>query len=154
MTPTDRPTHSVKDIGSWFLARGKVNDRPSIVRGRTELGALLRHPALATRFVVRWAYEDADSAGLPGTESIIQMEDFENTLTATLEQDCAGILTAVLTHHGTRLWVFYVADLDEVGRRLDDALPQDQPLPIRLTATADPAWDEYRAMIEQTGAAE
>ena len=56
---------------------------------------------------------------------------------------------------GTRTYrtgTFYVGDIQEVGRRINEALPHDPPLPVQLSVTDDPTWSEYEAMLSATGA--
>ena len=142
---------SITSAGSWFIAQGELEDLPTFVRGRAGLGDLREHPALSTRLTIRWDYACNDD-GLPDAEASSALEAFENTVVSALESDGLAILTIVFTHGGCRLWTLYASDIEEVSRRLNEVLPHDPPLPIQMSAEEDPSWNEYRKLIEGTGA--
>ena len=53
------------------------------------------------------------------------MRVFEDRLCDAWEHDAIAVLTAVLTFDGARQWVFYTADTEQCGSRLN-AMPQEQ----------------------------
>ena len=140
---------SLCDVGSWFVAKGELEDLPTIVRGRTGLGDLREHPALSLRLTIRWDYA-CDDEGLPDADASSALGTFEETLVSALESAGLAILTMVFTHGGCRIWTLYASDIEEISRRLNAALPHDPPLPIQMSAEEDPSWNEYRKMIEGT----
>lgn len=146
MPVTRLPIGSVRDAGSWFVARGETEGLPTTVRGRTGLGDLREHSALPLKLTVRWDYA-CDDDGLPNTDASSALETFEGTVVDALESDGLAILTIVFTHGGCRIWTFYASDIAEVSRRLNDVLPHDPPLPIQMSAEEDPSWNEYRKLM-------
>jgi hypothetical protein len=144
---------SLADAGSWFIGEGAQEGTPSVLRGRKDLAELRGHPALTKRLEIDWYADsgDADENGLPTVDEAERMTACEDAIVPALERDGLGILVFVLTHAGKRSWTFYVADSEEVGERINDALPHEPPLPIDLSMTDDPEWQEYNAMLQGTG---
>ncbi|HTJ84320.1 MAG TPA: DUF695 domain-containing protein [Polyangiaceae bacterium] len=146
-----RPNHSVEDVGGWFLAEGQMGKSPMLLRGRVRLGELREHALLPTRLTVVWTLAAPGNAGLPERAESASLEAFEHAVVAALERDCMGILTMVLTHGGARTWTFYVNDVAETRRRLDEVMSAGRAWPIEISSADDPTWEEYRTMITDTG---
>jgi hypothetical protein len=69
------------------------------------------------------------------------MRVFEERLQKVVEADLAAVLTAVTTHDGRRIWLYYTADTAQFGRRLNAMPLVKPPYPITLEAADDPKWE-------------
>jgi len=137
MTTAELPLDS-----AWISALVEVEDRPLLIRIRSEIDAVVGHPGFANLLRVTWDYEANDS-GLPEDDDLAAMTRCETDLETALEQGGCGLMTHVLTGDGLRQWVFYVADLEHAAERINAVLPRDTPYPIELAAASDPDWSEY-----------
>ena len=122
-----------------------------LIRIRQNLRPLAGHPQLPHRLRIVWEYEPENDSGVPSSDELGRMRDCEELLVTAFEQDNQAILTHVLTCDGLRQWVFFSSDLQESAKRINNALPHDEPYPIELTAEPDPEWSEYLETLRSIG---
>jgi len=140
----------VRDLiehAGWTLVEGKTETGPYLLRFRKPV---LRPPEVAgyTRCLrVVWPYDEEGSGAMPDRGVSDDMRVFEDRLCAAWERDALAALTAVLTFDGARQWVFYTADVQACGARLNDMPQESEPYPIELDAFDDPDWEYLRNEI-------
>ncbi len=139
--------HLINEDDVWFQADGEYQGRPSLLRGRHGMDALIAHPELSRRLVVRWDFGDDGASGMPSERESEEMAAFENAAVPELEADMTAVLTFVLTHAGVREWTFYFSSVDAVASRLDEALLHLPRYPLQMVADDDADWTEYRDML-------
>jgi hypothetical protein len=135
------------DDDEWTLAEGSIDERPSMVRFRPGLAQAMGLPALPKRLVVVWEYGDDGDTGMPDAEIAEDLELFENALNEALDPDRTAVLAFVFTHLGTREWHYYIADLEEVADKINEALCEQPDLPIQMRAFDDPEWTELATVL-------
>jgi len=135
------------DRDEWTLAEGTIEGRPSMLRFRPRLSTVLGHPLLPRRLVVLWDYGDDGDSGMPDAETAEDLDLFESALNEALDPDRAAVLAFVFTHIGVREWHYYVADIELVSERINDALSEQPDLPIELSAYDDPDWSELATVL-------
>jgi len=130
----------------WTCSKGSHSGKPLIVRVRRDFAFVTDRSGYPTLLKIVWTFE-ADRAGMPDRLAAEAMEQFENRVVPAFEHDCHAVLTAVVTTHGTRLWIFYTSDVDECADRLS-AANQEQTCPIELLAREDREWSFLREKME------
>ncbi len=137
---------SAVKLDLWAMAEGENNDKPLIIRFRSELrtvGDVSGYPEL---LLVNWNYA-SDAQGMPSDAAVEAIDDFEDLLLAALEHDYQTVLVCVITNDGSRQWVFYSSGIDEAANRIN-AMPQKaQPYPIELLTDDDAEWAYFKDNI-------
>jgi len=132
----------------WVVREGLAENGLWVLRVRDPL--LQPHQTASHPCCIRvvWEYAQQDLGAMPDDATLGRLDAFEDLLCASWESDATAVLTAVLTLDGARQWVFYSADVDECGNRLN-ALPQErEPYPLELDAFDDKAWDYLREIVD------
>src|SRR5687767_14461263 len=75
------------DSSNWSLAQGEFGGRLTLFRFRPELKAYLGDHRWSRRLLVRWAFSDDGSSGMPTSEEAQRMEELENKLVAAFERN-------------------------------------------------------------------
>ncbi len=148
--PTENPT-MLKIDQRWFIAEGKQQGLPVVIRARQNLRekrGLESHPTLLR---ICWQFEPEPGSGLPNPEVGARMEAFEQALFQELESDFICIFFCVYRHDGVQRWFAYTADIEVTCERINSALAGHDRYPIEMTAEPDPAWQEYADLLEGTG---
>jgi hypothetical protein len=118
---------SVKFSDIWNVLKFALEDRPMIMRIRSDLESLSGHPEFGNRLRIVWEYECDNDIGLPNNYDLSKINECDDLLGNALEADNHAILAYVSTCDGLRQWVFYISDIEESARRIDNVLPQDPP---------------------------
>ncbi len=146
-TPLDQLQHLVEEDDTWFQAEGEYQERATLLRGRHGIDALVAHPNLSRRLVIRWDFGDDAASGMPSDAQSNEMASFENAAVPALELDMTAVLTFVFTHAGVREWTFYFSDVARVKGRINSSLANLPRFPLEMAASDDPDWTEYRSML-------
>lgn len=134
---------------AWNIAEGKSGGKPSLLRYRPNLKTSLGDARYPNLLSVDWSYEETNASGMPDDSQDEEMRGLEESLQSCLDEDRTAVLAFVRTGSGIRTWCYYVADVSEVGDRIQQVL---QPgLPIRLTVENDPEWQELRDVYASCG---
>ncbi|PWK78155.1 uncharacterized protein DUF695 [Mucilaginibacter oryzae] len=137
---------------TWVAIEAVSDDNiPLLVRYRPNLTNFFESGIYLQRMDITWNYEATDSSLLPPAEEMVLMEQVEDALVDMLEADHQSILAFVFTGENERWWAWYTTNIDIAGERLNDALADFDELPINITVTDDPEWDEYFGVIEDFG---
>ncbi len=138
----------ITDDDTWTGAEGENGDKPFLLRFRPHLQDFITTNKYNKRLTISWNYDSADSSLMPGDDELELMQDVEDALVDTLEKDIQSVLAFVYTGHNQREWHWYSCDINETGKRLNEALADFDQLPIELSAEDDPEWREYNAVLE------
>ena len=123
----------------WAVADG-VTDRGAItVRFRTPVLAAGQGRSHPQALQVLWTY--GDEGGGPDEMLERRMAAFEDRLIERLEADGVAVAVSVVTHDGTRQWLFYTADLTECSQRLHDLSVEFGESTLEFNTQHDEQWD-------------
>ena len=140
------PVQSAVKCDLWAMAEGENNDKPLMIRFRSELRKVEDVSGYPELLLVNWNYE-SDPHGLPSDSAVEAIDDFEDLLLAALEHDFQTVLVCVITNDGSRQWVFYSSGIDEAATRIN-AMPQKaKPYPIELLTDDDAEWSYFKDNI-------
>jgi len=130
----------------WAMAEGENNEKPLIIRFRSELRGVADVSGYPELLLINWNYE-SDKDGLPTDAAVEAIDDFEDLMLAALERDFQSVLVCVITNDGSRQWVFYTSGVDEAANRIN-AMPQKpKPYPIELLTDDDAEWAYFKDNI-------
>ena len=132
---------------AWNTAQGQHQGKPRLLRYRPNLEKYLGDSKYPNRLVIIWDFESEDPSGLPSSELLDEMREFEDAVVDALDIDRCAVLAFILTHDGVREWHFYIYDVSEVGNRINESLATFPKLPINLQVEEDSNWDEMRAVL-------
>lgn len=91
--------------------------------------------------LVIWRFDPDVNNGLPSSEVLDSMEEFENRILEVAdEQRWWGTGVAVVTTDGTREWRFYTPDAGTFVTEFSNALAGYGPYPLELTQCQDEDW--------------
>ena len=135
------------DSDAWNLAEGESKGQPTLIRYRPNLEEHLGDQRYPRRLTMTWDF-DTNSSGMPPGQMADEMRDFEDALDAALDPERLAILAFIHTHGGSRRWHYYLADVDAVGQRINEALSHKPKFPIELAVEDDPDWHEMRMVFE------
>lgn len=127
------------------------NGTPLLVRYRPHLQNFVDSGIYLQRMDISWTYDAADASLMPYDDELALMDDVENALLDILEEEHQTILAFVFTGENERWWAWYTTNIDIAGERLNTALSEFDELPINITVTDDPDWDEYFGVMEDFG---
>ena len=130
----------------WAMAEGENNDKPLMIRFRSELRKVEDVSGYPDLLLVNWNYE-SDPQGLPTESDVEAIDDFEDLLLAALEHDCQTVLVCVITNDGSRQWVFYSSDIHEAETRINSMPQKPKAYPIELLADDDAEWSYFKDNI-------
>ena len=130
----------------WAMAEGENNDKPLMIRFRSELRGVEDVSGYPELLLINWNYQ-SDENGLPTEASVEAIDDFEDLMLAALEHDFQSVVVCVITNDGSRQWVFYTSGVDEAATRIN-AMPQKpKPYPIELLTDDDAEWAYFKDNI-------
>lgn len=134
--------------GEWWTAPAEAEDgRLIMVTGRRDVERFRSNPKYATRVTVEWPYAGDDS-GMPDLAVSQLMQQATERLQSCFDKDPVAVLTGIYTGDDQRDLVFYTLSLNIFGRKLNEALSDLPVLPLKISAEADPSWDEYDEMSQ------
>ena len=130
----------------WAMAEGENNDKPLMIRFRSELRTVEDVSGYPELLLINWNYAP-DANGLPTEEAVEAIDDFEDLLLTALEHDFQSALVCVITNDSSRQWVCYTSGVDEAANRIN-AMPQKpKPYPIELLTDDDAEWAYFKDNI-------
>ena len=94
----------------------------------------------STLVLTKWRFDPLANDGLPPSELLGRMDEFEDQILESLESAHWGAGVAVVTHNGCREWRFYTPDAQEFVQRFSESLAGFGPYPLELEAFQDPDW--------------
>lgn len=125
----------------WALAQGHTPEGTMILRFRTGNPSEADRELFNKLIMVRWAYDQQDTSGLPSSDVIDLMDEFEErVLDASDEARWSGSCVAVVAHNGVREWRFYTPDTSTFQTEFSKALGGMGPYPLDLQVFDDPDW--------------
>ncbi len=134
---------------NWAIAEGQTPKGPIIMRYRTGDPSPADRELFDKLILARWAYEPSEVPGLPPSELLGSMEEFEEAvLDASDEARWWGSCVAVITHNGAREWRFYTPDVDAFQKEFSEALRGLGPYPLDLQVFDDPDWNGFAEIRE------
>lgn len=140
------PVQSAVKRDLWAMAEGEDNDKPLMIRFRSELRKVDDVSGYPELLLVEWKYE-SDSHGMPTDAAVEATDDFEDLLLAALEHDFQTVLVCVITNNGKRQWVCYSSDIHVAETRIN-AMPQKaMAYPIELLTDDDAEWSYFKDNI-------
>jgi len=134
---------------NWSVGQGETERGPIIIRVRgSEPNPADR--ALFTKLIfIRWEFEARDASGLPTSEEMAQMDQFEDRVLEESDRDPSwGSGVAVITHDGVREWRFYTPDTNLFQKRFSACLDGLGPYPLDLEVFDDPEWNGFYELLQ------
>lgn len=132
----------------WFVGRGTANGDFLLIRARTGLPSPADQGLFNTLITATWTFELDPAAGMPWSELLDQMEEFETVVLDACDRDgWWGCGVGVVTTPGKREWRFYTSDPQAFVTEFSEALHGLGPYPIQLMAEADPEWTGLRELL-------
>ncbi|MEO7213541.1 DUF695 domain-containing protein [Mucilaginibacter sp.] len=139
---------------NWTGAEGSnAEGIPVMVRYRQNLRGFIDSGDYPTKIEIHWKYDTDEASEMPAPGEADIIDDFETALIYALEDDRQSILTSVITGQGEKRWAWYTSNADSAQERIDTVLLDFERLPITITKTEDPNWDDYFAFIADFGGA-
>ena len=137
---------------TWVAIEAVSDDNiPLLVRYRPNLLNFFESGVYLQRMDITWTYEATDPSLLPPADEMVLMEQVEDALIEAFEGDHHTILAFVFTGENDRWWAWYTTNIDIAGDRLNNALAEFDELPISISVSDDPEWDEYFGVMEDFG---
>ncbi|MEL6486953.1 MAG: DUF695 domain-containing protein [Pseudomonadota bacterium] len=128
----------------WTIAEGETEAGLLLVRYRAGDPAPADQAIFQYLIIITWSFEPRDASGLPDSETLDQMEAFENCVLDKSDEDRVwGSGVAVITHAGTREWRFYTPDVEVFQGEFSTALSGFEPFPLQFLAFEDPEWTGF-----------
>lgn len=142
----------MNSLDDWSIAEGEIDDLPVIIRFREKVDRHRSSRSYTSALRIVWEYQADEDHGFPEDDEMNRLDAFEDAIERKLESDDLAIVVFVMTHAGIRQWLLYTRDADEALRRLEAfTAPEGELLPIELTSSADPEWEEYRHLAASLG---
>jgi hypothetical protein len=138
----------------WFVAKGKQNGKPVLIRGRQDLRKLGDINIHSWLLIAEWRYQSDDRSGLPTEETNEAMQRFEDAMATTLEEQSLGYLFCVRVHDGLRRWLAYASDAGRARQVVEGLCDGARRFPVAVILQRDPDWQEYATLLASVGQAE
>lgn len=124
--------------------------RTVIVTGRDGIDKQMTSGKYPNLIRVAWRY-NALPDGMPEEGDAELMGRVNDAFVETFRRDKAAWLVAIITGDGCRDWMFYTGNLGIFNKVFNRALEDiEETVPFEIEAVADPEWEEYRSIREQT----
>ena len=101
------------------------------------------------RLDVSWDYEP-EASGMPSDADARIMEEATDALLKVFDKNTAAVMTGIYTGDGRRDWIFYCLNLKVFSSSFNNALADLPAMPLEISATEDPEWEEYSEMRANT----
>nr|WP_294943767.1 DUF695 domain-containing protein [uncultured Mucilaginibacter sp.] len=138
----------------WTGAEGSnAAGIPVMVRYRQNLKGFIDSGEYLKKIEIDWSYDTDEAAEMPAPGEATVIENFETKLIEALEGDKQSILASVITGQGEKRWSWYTSNVESAKERIDTVLFDFERLPIQITTTSDPNWDDYFTFIANFGGA-
>lgn len=124
--------------------------RTVIVTGRDGVEKAMGSGKFPNLIRVAWRY-NALPDGMPEDGDAELMGRVNDAFVDTFHKDKVAWLVAIITGEGRRDWLFYAGNLGIFNKVFNRALEDiEETVPFEIEAEADPDWEEYRSIREQT----
>lgn len=133
----------------WSYPCLAENGRTIITSGHDGLDKQFASGKYIYRVDVSWDYK-ALPDGMPDNESADTLERVTDAFNLTLANDKVAVLSGIYTGDGRRDWIFYTKNLKVFNSFFNRALADLPLLPLSISATEDPDWEEYRHLRDTT----
>lgn len=146
----------VTEQDTWTISEGENEGTPFILRFRPQLKDFIATGRFNERLTIIWLYQSDDRSLMPSDEDADKMKAMEDALVEAMELDLQAVLAFVYTGQDQKEWHWYSTDIQESGKRINEALAAFDKLPIELSFEVDPEWTEYNSVLSgaEAGAAE
>lgn len=120
-----------------------------IVTGRDFMDEIIGKRKFNYRVTVSWNY-NALPGGMPEDGDAELMEKATDALMDAFRKDKVAYMTGIYTGDGRRDWIFYCLNLKVFSSSFNNALADLPAMPLEISATEDPEWEEYSEMRANT----
>lgn len=125
----------------WVTGDLIFNDLPMLATYSANFDSLL---FLEFSWYLEMTYqlEEPDKSGLPGEKDYEMIDLIEDSLLDALEENGFGVVAAITTYNGARVWKCYLRQMDEARQNLqllEDGYENLKSKPV----VKDAAWEEY-----------
>lgn len=124
---------------AWRVLQGRLDGEQMVAMARVPLVPLVR-PECDQHVQLDVPYADDSSSGYPGPESLPQLQDFEDRLSALVADHAECV--AAETIPGMRRLHFYVDSLSTAAMQLADAAASWEQGTVEISSSLDPLWRE------------
>jgi hypothetical protein len=97
----------ISEDDTWTAAEGENDGTPFFLRFRPHLKDFIATKKYNNRITLLWHYTSDDNSLMPSNDEMGIMEDVENAIVETLENDVQSVLAFVYTGQGQREWHWY-----------------------------------------------
>ena len=129
--------------GPWTVFEGQHDGRIMFVRTNE---AYREHGSVAGyehQVGIAVPLNNAESSGLPASEEIAQLDEIEDAICSSLEEQAESLFVAVITTSGMREFVFYTREPQSVKRRFEQLRNRITSHELQLMIQADRTWRTY-----------
>ncbi len=133
----------------WTYPAESESGRTILATGRDCLDKVIASGKYRYRLDVSWDYE-AQADGMPSDTDARLMEQATDSLLKSFDKSKSAILTGIYTGDGRRDWIFYCLNLKVFSYVFNEALAALPELPLKIEATEDEDWSEYKELRERT----
>lgn len=133
----------------WSYPADGENGKTVIVSGHDGINKFRENGKYIYRIDVSWRY-NALPSGMPEDADAELMEQATDALQAAFAKDKVAVMTGIYTGDGRRDWVFYTKNLHIFSIVFNKALETLDAMPLEISASEDPGWEEYSEMREMT----
>ncbi len=138
-------THNSQD--SWAVAQGEREGLPIIYRYRPQIDLNINHAEYSTMVVISWLFDGSENNGFPDP-NINKQQNLLEELLAHLDNPNDSFLTQIVTHNGSKEWLWYVKNCDDWMSKLNLSLSGQSAFPITIHFYDEPEWATYKGFID------
>ncbi len=133
----------------WTSPAESEAGKTVIITGRDGLEKVQASGKYIYRLDVSWDYEP-EASGMPSDADARIMEEATDALLKVFDKNTAAVMTGIYTGDGRRDWIFYCLNLKVFSSSFNNALADLPAMPLEISATEDPDWEEYSEMRANT----
>ncbi len=133
----------------WTSPAESEAGKTVIITGRDGLEKVQASGKYIYRLDVSWDYEP-EASGMPSDADARIMEEATDALLKVFDKNTAAVMTGIYTGDGRRDWIFYCLNLKVFSSSFNNALADLPAMPLEISATEDPEWEEYSEMRTNT----
>jgi len=150
MWPFKKNTSSPDQLpidGPWSVGEGENDGKVMIVRANTgyrEFGSL---PGYEHQAGIAIPFRAPEPTGLPSWEENAQLDEVENAIRHSMQEQAESLLVAIITTGGMREFVLYTRAPEQLQKRFEQLRDRIASHEMQLMIQPDKNWEIYSQLM-------
>jgi hypothetical protein len=129
--------------GPWSVGKGQNDGKVMIVRVNTGYRRLGSLPGYEHQAGIAVPFRAPEPTGLPSPAENVQLDDVEDAIHASMQEQAESLLVAIITTGGMREFVLYTRAPEQLQKRFEELRARISSHDLQLMIQLDRNWETY-----------